>query len=67
VGAGAITAPMPRISSTVVPYNPIILIVVLMIETNTSLDWVLGGLALLILLGGLWMLFSGVGSMGDKP
>jgi hypothetical protein len=58
---------MPRISSTVVPYNPIILIVVLMIETNTSLDWVLGGLALLILLGGLWMLFSGVGSMGDKP
>jgi hypothetical protein len=38
-----------------------------MIETNTSLDWVLAGLALTILISGLWMLFSGVGSMGGKP
>jgi hypothetical protein len=30
-------------------------------------DWVLGGLALFILIGGLVMLFSGIGSMGDKP
>jgi uncharacterized membrane protein YqiK len=30
-------------------------------------DWVLGGIAIAILMGGLLMLFSGVGSMGDKP
>jgi hypothetical protein len=36
-------------------------------EGNTPLDWVLGGLALIILLGGLWMLFSGVQDMGNKP
>jgi hypothetical protein len=36
-------------------------------EGNTLLDWVLGGLALVILLGGLWMLFSGVQHMGNKP
>lgn len=29
-------------------------------------DWVLGGLALLIALGGLWMLAGGVSSMGDR-
>jgi hypothetical protein len=34
---------------------------------HTLPDWVLGGLALFILIGGLVMLFSGVGSMGDKP
>jgi len=33
---------------------------------NTSLDWVLGGLALFILLAGLVMLFKGVFGMGDK-
>ncbi|NJM77168.1 MAG: NAD synthetase [Acaryochloridaceae cyanobacterium RU_4_10] len=38
-----------------------------MIETNTSLDWVLAGLAVTILVGGLWMLFSGVSNMGGKP
>jgi hypothetical protein len=34
---------------------------------NALPDWVLGGLALVILIGGLLMLFSGVGSMGNKP
>jgi hypothetical protein len=34
---------------------------------NALPDWVLGGLALMILIGGLLMLFSGVGSMGNKP
>jgi hypothetical protein len=34
--------------------------------TNTLLDWTLGGLALLILIGGLLMLLSGVREMGDK-
>ncbi len=34
---------------------------------NALPDWVLGGVALLILMGGLLMLFSGVGSMGNKP
>jgi hypothetical protein len=36
-------------------------------EPNTALDWMLGGLALLILIGGLWMLLSGVREMGGKP
>lgn len=35
-------------------------------ETNTWLDWVLGSLAVLILIGGLLILFSGVRGMGDK-
>jgi hypothetical protein len=34
---------------------------------NALPDWVLGGVALLILTGGLLLLFSGVGSMGNKP
>jgi hypothetical protein len=34
--------------------------------TNTLPDWILGSLALSILLGGLLMLFSGVQGMGDK-
>ena len=34
---------------------------------NALPDWVLGGLALVILIGGLLMLFSGVASMGNKP
>jgi hypothetical protein len=36
-------------------------------QENTPLDWLLAGLALLILLGGIWMLFSGVQDMGKKP
>ena len=35
-------------------------------ETNTPLDWVLGGLAIAILIGGLVMLLSGVSAMNDK-
>jgi len=35
-------------------------------ETNTPLDWVLGGLAIAILLGGLVMLLSGVSAMNKK-
>jgi hypothetical protein len=34
---------------------------------NSSLDWILGGLALAIALGGLWILFDGVRGMGKKP
>jgi len=34
-------------------------------ETLPNLDWVLGGLAIAILLGGLWLLLSGVSSMGE--
>jgi hypothetical protein len=34
--------------------------------TNMLLDWTLGGLALLILIGGLLMLLSGVRSMEDN-
>lgn len=36
-------------------------------EPNTVLDWTLGGLALLILLGGLFLLLNGVREMGGKP
>ncbi len=32
-------------------------------DTTPWLDGLMGGLALLILLGGLWMLLSGVGDM----
>lgn len=35
-------------------------------DANSSLDWILGGFALLILLSGLVMLLSGVRKMGDK-
>jgi hypothetical protein len=35
--------------------------------TNTLLDWILGGLALSILVGGLLMLLGGVLRMNDKP
>ncbi|MEA5535297.1 NAD synthetase [Crocosphaera sp. XPORK-15E] len=35
-------------------------------ETNTVLDWILGGLAITILIGGMIMLLSGVSEMGDK-
>ncbi len=34
-------------------------------ETLPNLDWLLGGVAIAILLGGLWMLLDGVKSMGD--
>lgn len=33
-------------------------------ENTAVMDGILGGLALLILLGGLWMLLSGVKGMG---
>ncbi|PSB03476.1 NAD synthetase [Merismopedia glauca CCAP 1448/3] len=36
-------------------------------ETNTMMDSILGILALSILIGGLFMLFSGVRGMGNKP
>jgi hypothetical protein len=35
-------------------------------EPNSFSDWILGGLALLILLSGLFMLLNGVRKMGDK-
>ncbi|MBW4622711.1 MAG: NAD synthetase [Cyanosarcina radialis HA8281-LM2] len=35
-------------------------------ESNTLLDWIFGGLALSILIGGLLMLLNGVRGMGDK-
>jgi hypothetical protein len=35
-------------------------------EGNSVMDWILGGLALAIAVAGLWMLASGVRSMGDK-
>ena len=34
-------------------------------EITTQLDWILGILAFLIVIGGLFMLFSGVNSMND--
>ncbi|MEM6838854.1 MAG: NAD synthetase [Cyanobacteria bacterium P01_C01_bin.120] len=34
-------------------------------ETMPNLDWLLGMVAIAILLGGLWMLISGVNSMND--
>ena len=34
-------------------------------DTLPNLDWLLGSIALVILLGGLWMLLDGVKSMGD--
>ncbi|MEM1309212.1 MAG: NAD synthetase [Cyanobacteria bacterium P01_D01_bin.71] len=34
-------------------------------ETTPNLDWLLGVVAIAILLGGLWMLLSGVRSMND--
>ncbi|KGF71892.1 NAD synthetase [Neosynechococcus sphagnicola sy1] len=33
---------------------------------TTLLDWILGGLALSILISGLLMLLSGIRSIGDK-
>lgn len=35
-------------------------------EPNSSLDWILGGLAFLILFSGLVMLLNGVRKMSDK-
>ncbi|MEA5511596.1 NAD synthetase [Crocosphaera sp. UHCC 0190] len=35
-------------------------------ETNTILDWILGSLAIIILMGGMIMLLSGTLGMGDK-
>lgn len=35
-------------------------------EGTESLDWVLGALAIAILLGGLFMLISGATAMGKK-
>lgn len=35
-------------------------------ETAPWTDWLLGGVALSILVGGLWMLLSGVSDMGRK-
>jgi hypothetical protein len=37
-----------------------------MMETNTLLDGILGCLALVIVIAGLWMLLSGVREMGGK-
>ncbi|MEL6399290.1 MAG: NAD synthetase [Cyanobacteria bacterium J06626_4] len=34
-------------------------------ENLTNLDVVLGGLAIAILVGGLWMLLDGTSSLGD--
>jgi len=34
-------------------------------DTLPNLDWLLGGIAIAILLGGLWMLLSGVSGLGD--
>ncbi len=36
-----------------------------MMEINTLMDWILGSIALFILLGGMWMLLSGVRGMGE--
>jgi hypothetical protein len=33
--------------------------------TLPNLDWVLAGIALLILIGGIWMVFSGTSGLGD--
>lgn len=33
-------------------------------ETLPNLDWLLGVIAIAILLGGLWMLLNGVSSLG---
>lgn len=35
-------------------------------ETTNLLDLVAGGLAVVILIGGLFMLFSGMSAFGDK-
>lgn len=35
-------------------------------ENAASLDWVLGVIAIAILLGGLFMLFSGINEMGKR-
>jgi hypothetical protein len=35
--------------------------------TNTLIDWILGSMALVILLSGLFMLLSGVRDLGNKP
>lgn len=36
-------------------------------QDNISLDWLLAGIALSILVGGLWMLVSGVQELNRKP
>jgi hypothetical protein len=35
-------------------------------ENSAWLDWIAGGLAIAILLGGLWLLLSGVAAMDSK-
>ncbi|MGB5592611.1 MAG: NAD synthetase [Crocosphaera sp.] len=35
-------------------------------ETNTILDWILGSLAIAILMGGMFMLLGGVSGMNKK-
>lgn len=35
-------------------------------DSSSLMDWILGGLAFIILLSGLWMLFSGLQGTGDK-
>jgi hypothetical protein len=37
-----------------------------MMESNNLMDWLVGGIALCVLLGGLWMLLGGVRGMGDQ-
>jgi hypothetical protein len=34
-------------------------------EATPNLDWLLGGMAIAILLGGIWMLLSGMSGLGD--
>ncbi len=35
-------------------------------ETNTTVDWILGSLAIAILMGGMLMLLGGVSGMNKK-
>ncbi|HEY9877612.1 MAG TPA: hypothetical protein V6D29_04100 [Leptolyngbyaceae cyanobacterium] len=37
-----------------------------LMENAAWMDWLLGGMALSMLAGGLWMLFSGVKDMGGQ-
>lgn len=46
-------------------YNATRKIIVKIME-NSTLDLILGSVAILITVAGLWMLFKGIGGMGDK-